>query len=135
MIEILTVTVVIAIVTVIPLVVLWMVSGWSERAFAPAAAPPPTAAPKARPEAAIAAPNSAVAGIPATHLAVIGAAVAALMDRPYRISRVIAPAHKIADWPQEGRIETFSAHRIRTNWGPTRPTLGGQTPDILRGRT
>ena len=96
---------------------------------------------KARAEAAAvasapvpAAQPSAPAGIPPQHLAAIAAAVAHTLGAGYRVTRVDAPAHKVNDWPLEGRIENFTAHRVRTNWGPTRPTLGGRTPNILRGQ-
>ena len=67
-------------------------------------------------------------------MAAIAAAVSAVLGAGYRVTRVAAPAHKVEGWPMEGRIETFTAHRIRTDWGPTRPSLGGETPDILRGQ-
>lgn len=51
-----------------------------------------------------------------------------------RLTRITAPPHRVDGWPLEGRIETYAAHRIRTDWGPTRPTLGGTTPNILRGQ-
>lgn len=73
--------------------------------------------------------------IPPHHLAAIAAAVAHVMGPGARVTHVAAPAHKVSNWPLEGRIETFTAHRIRTDWGPTRPTLGGETPDILRGKS
>ncbi|MCF8480996.1 MAG: OadG family protein [Rhodospirillum sp.] len=90
------------------------------------AAPVPASAPPSAP--------TTSGGIPAHHLVAIAAAVASVLGDAYRITRVAAPAHQISDWPLEGRIENFTAHRIRTNWGPTRPTLGGETPDILRGQ-
>ena len=73
-------------------------------------------------------------GVPPHHLAAISAAVAHSLGSGYRITRVAAPAHKVSDWPQEGRIETFSMRRIRTAWGPTHPNLGGETPNTLRGQ-
>ena len=91
----------------------------------PAAAP----APKVPPSAAV----SARAGVPPHHLAAIAAAVADTLGAGYRVTRIAAPHHLVSAWPQEGRIETFSAHRIRTDWGPSRPKLGDQTPNILRG--
>ncbi|MEX5728330.1 Na+-transporting methylmalonyl-CoA/oxaloacetate decarboxylase gamma subunit [Rhodovulum iodosum] len=72
-------------------------------------------------------------GVPPHHMAAIAAAVAHTLGEGHRVTRVSAPPHLIAGWPMEGRIETFTAHRIRTDWGPTRPSLGGETPDILRG--
>ncbi|WP_413207268.1 OadG family transporter subunit [Rhodospirillum sp. A1_3_36] len=93
----------------------------------PAPAPPsPQIGPQTGP--------STTGGIPAHHLVAIAAAVTSVLGEAYRITQVTAPAHQINDWPLEGRIETFSAHRIRTDWGPTRPTLGGETPNILRGQ-
>jgi Na+-transporting methylmalonyl-CoA/oxaloacetate decarboxylase gamma subunit len=101
----------------------------AERAQAARAA---AQAPIPAPSSPVAAPVTA--GVPAHHLAAIAAAVATVLGEGYRVTRVAAPAHMISDWPLEGRIENFTAHRVRTNWGPTRPTLGGETPDILRGR-
>lgn len=97
------------------------------------------AATRPAPAAAAPAPAKAVApavpaGVPPHHLAAIAAAVSAVLGAGYRVTRVAAPAHKVEGWPMEGRIETFTAHRIRTDWGPTRPSLGGETPDILRGQ-
>ena len=77
---------------------------------------------------------AARAGVPPHHLAAIAAAVAHTLGAGYRVTRVAAPPHKVTAWPLEGRIEAFSAHRIRTNWGPTRPAMGGETPDIMRGQ-
>ncbi|WP_319528906.1 OadG family transporter subunit [uncultured Cohaesibacter sp.] len=67
------------------------------------------------------------AGIPPHHLAAIAAAVADTLGPGYRVTRVAAPAHKVSEWPMEGRIAAFSAHKIRADWGPTRPSLGGET--------
>lgn len=82
-----------------------------------------------------AAETSVAEGVPPHHLAAISAAVAHVMGSSAQIIHVQAPAHLVDGWPMEGRIETFTAHRIRTDWGPTRPMLGGETPDILRGKT
>lgn len=98
-----------------------------------AAARPALAAAAPAPVAKAAAP-AVPAGVPPHHLAAIAAAVSAVLGAGYRVTRVAAPAHKVEGWPMEGRIETFTAHRIRTDWGPTRPSLGGETPDILRGQ-
>jgi len=86
------------------------------------------------PAAPVPAAPPAATGIPPHHLVAITAAVAQVLGAGVRITQVAAPPHKVEGWPMEGRIETFSAHRIRTDWGPTRPTLGGETPDILRGQ-
>jgi len=112
-------------VVILVLAALWGMSALVGRAFirAGAAAKPAAAAP-----APVVAP-----GVPPHHLVAIAAAVAETLGAGVRITRVAAPAHKVEGWPIEGRIETFTAHRIRTDWGPTRPTLGGETPDILRG--
>lgn len=82
------------------------------------------------------APPSAAAapGIPPHHLAVIASAVAHVLGAGARITHVQAPPHRVDDWPLEGRFETFTAHRIRTNWGPTHVTRGAETPDYLRGQ-
>lgn len=103
------------------------------KAAASAAAPPAVSAPAV--SAAPAQPSAPIApGVPPHHLVAIAAAVAHTLGAGYRVTHVAAPAHKVGDWPMEGRIETFTAHRVRTDWGPTRPTLGGETPDILRGQ-
>ena len=101
--------------------------------FRAAARPAPAAAAPAPAPAKAAAP-AVPAGVPPHHLAAIAAAVSAVLGAGYRVTRVAAPAHRVEGWPMEGRIETFTAHRIRTDWGPTRPSLGGETPDILRGQ-
>lgn len=113
-------------VVILVLAALWGMSALVGRAFIRAGA-------AAKP-AAVATPAPVVApGVPPHHLVAIAAAVAETLGAGVRITRVAAPAHKVEGWPIEGRIETFTAHRIRTDWGPTRPTLGGETPDILRG--
>lgn len=73
-------------------------------------------------------------GVPPHHVAAITAAVAQTLGTGVRLTRITAPPHRVDGWPLEGRIETYAAHRIRTDWGPTRPTLGGTTPNILRGQ-
>ena len=87
-------------------------------------APEEVKAPKVPPRAAVA----ARAGVPPHHLAAIAAAVAHTLGGGYVVTRVAAPPHKVSAWPMEGRIETFSAHRTRTSWGPTQSNLGGQAP-------
>lgn len=89
------------------------------------AAPAPTAA---APPAPLVAP-----GVPPHHLAAIAAAVATSLGAKYRVTHVRAPAHSINEWPLEGRFETFSAHRIRTNWGPTFVLQACEYPNKLRG--
>ncbi|WP_068116068.1 OadG family protein [Tropicimonas marinistellae] len=82
-------------------------------------------------------PRAAVAsraGVPPHHLAAICAAVADTFGPGYVVTRVAAPSHKVTEWPIEGRKDTFQGRRIRRDWGPTRPTLGGETPNILRGQ-
>mgnify|MGYP001824735321 CR=1 FL=1 len=88
-------------------------------------------------EAAPVPPRAAVAsraGVPPHHLAAITAAVADVFGPGYVVTRVAAPSHVVTDWPIEGRKDTFAGRRIRTAWGPTRLTLGGETPNILRGQ-
>ncbi|MFV0334089.1 MAG: OadG family transporter subunit [Tropicimonas sp.] len=77
---------------------------------------------------------SVTSRVPPHHLAAICAAVADAFGPGYVVTRVAAPSHKVTDWPIEGRKDTFQGRRVRRDWGPTRPTLGGQTPDILRGQ-
>ncbi|RYH10201.1 OadG family transporter subunit [Tropicimonas sp. IMCC6043] len=74
------------------------------------------------------------AGVPPHHLAAIAAAAAEIYGPGYVVTRVAAPSHKVTEWPLEGRKDTFAGRRIRKDWGPTRPTLGGETPNILRGQ-
>ncbi len=74
------------------------------------------------------------AGVPPHHLAAIVAASAEIFGPGYVVTRVAAPTHKVTEWPLEGRKDTFAGRRIRRDWGPTRLTLGGETPDILRGQ-
>ncbi|PRY26116.1 oxaloacetate decarboxylase gamma subunit [Aliiruegeria haliotis] len=90
----------------------------------------PTEASPAPPRAAVA----SRAGVPPHHLAAITAAVADVFGPGYVVTRVAAPSHVVTDWPIEGRKDTFQGRRIRTAWGPTRLTLGGETPNILRGQ-
>lgn len=94
----------------------------AEASAKPSAAVPPRAAVAAR------------AGVPPHHLAAISAAVAGIFGPGYVVTRVAAPSHKVTEWPIEGRKDTFQGRRIRKDWGPTRLTLGGETPDILRGQ-
>jgi len=54
----------------------------------------------------------AKAGVPAHHLAVIAAAVTTVLDRPFRIVRVTAPAHWAAGWAHQGQFESSSNYRV-----------------------
>ncbi len=90
----------------------------------------PTEASPVPPRAAVA----SRAGVPPHHLAAISAAVADNIGPGNKVTRVAAPTHDVTDWPIEGRKDTFAGRRIRTAWGPTRLTLGGETPNILRGQ-
>ncbi|MFV0360704.1 OadG family transporter subunit [Tropicimonas sp.] len=83
---------------------------------------------------AVPAPVAAASGVPPQHLAAITAAAYQMLGPGYVITRVDAPSHMIAEWPLEGRKETFESRRIRRDWGPTRPTLGGGTNDTRRGQ-
>ena len=67
------------------------------------------------------------AGVPPHHLAAIAAAVVDTLGPGYRVTRVAAPAHKVSEWPMEGRIAAFTAHNIRADWGPLGPALSGET--------
>ncbi|MGB0694645.1 MAG: OadG family transporter subunit [Rhodospirillaceae bacterium] len=83
-----------------------------------------TVAAPAPPAPAPAAPTPAeTATVPAHHLVAISAAVAHMLGDGARITQIVAPAHQVADWPQEGRIQTFSGNRIRVVWGPTYPSI------------
>jgi hypothetical protein len=65
--------------------------------------------------------KAAVAGAVQTSLdseivAVISAAVAAVLDRPYRLVSVqpaVAPAPHLNVWALEGRTQIFQSHKIR----------------------
>ena len=117
-------------VVMMALALLWAALAIMARFFvkAPSTSAPAPAAQKPKPA------SASVSGVPPHHLAAIAAAVADTMGAGYRITRVAAPGHKVNEWPLEGRIATFSSHRMRTDWGPTRPTLGGETPNMLRGQ-
>ncbi|SNY90015.1 Oxaloacetate decarboxylase, gamma chain [Cohaesibacter sp. ES.047] len=67
------------------------------------------------------------AGVPPHHLAAIAAAVVDTLGPGYRVTRVAAPAHKVSEWPMEGRIAAFTAHKTRADWGPMAPTLARET--------
>lgn len=83
----------------------------SRASSAPVKAPVPSPAP------APATASPVPAGkIPAAHLAVISAAVAAMTDGRGVVTSVFVPAHRASVWAQEGRIEHFSSHRVRSDW-------------------
>ncbi|NQV20975.1 MAG: OadG family protein [Rhodospirillales bacterium] len=56
--------------------------------------------------------NSASAGVPANHLALIAAAVAAAFDTPHRIVSVHGPRAHVSAWTQQGLFEHFASHRM-----------------------
>jgi len=65
-------------------------------------------------------------GVPPQHVAAISAVLAQVMDSPYRVVSVSAPAHRSLAWEEEGRFEQAAAHRVRWNWNAipeTRPNL------------
>ncbi|MCW2307141.1 OadG family protein [Rhodobium gokarnense] len=76
---------------------------------------------------------AATPGVPPHHLVAISAAVAATLGGGYRVTRIAAPAHKVGDWPLEGRIQTFNGHRTRADWAAMRPPLGGAAQNDKRG--
>ncbi|WP_316858521.1 OadG family protein [uncultured Cohaesibacter sp.] len=119
-------------VVMIALAVLWAACGIVGFFFVRAArvSTPTSQAPKVPPSAAVA----SRAGVPPHHLAVISAAVAYTLGPGYKVTRVAAPPHKVSEWPLEGRIEAFTAHRLRASWGPSTPTLGREPNKILRGQ-
>lgn len=99
------------------LALLWLVSALIGRFFAVAKAhKAPAAAPIAAPAAAPVAP-----GVPPQHLAAISAAVAMMTDGRGRVVSVRLPAHRAIAWAQEGRIEHFSSHRVRSDWANPGP--------------
>ena len=78
--------------------------------------PPPPAAPLP-PPAPVAATEPLVAGVPASHLAAITAAVHHLFKGRVRLASVL-PATASAsaapvDWAREGRRDIFTSHRVR----------------------
>jgi len=54
--------------------------------------------------------------IPPQHVAAITAALAQVMDGPYRVVSVSAPAHRSFAWEEAGRYEQAASHRIRWDW-------------------
>jgi len=63
-------------------------------------------------------------GVPPQHVAAISAVLAQVMDGPYRVVSVTAPAHRSLAWEEEGRFEQASGHRVRWDWNAitqTRP--------------
>jgi Na+-transporting methylmalonyl-CoA/oxaloacetate decarboxylase gamma subunit len=95
------------------LALLWLISALIGRLYTAATAP--------KAPAAVAAPVAAPApvatnGVPAHHLAAISAAVAMMTDGRGRVVSVRLPAHLATAWAQEGRIEHFSSHRVRSDW-------------------
>jgi len=102
------------------LALLWMISAfigrlvqWTDKAQAvtpKGAAPVPSPSPL---PSSLAAPQGVV---PAGHLAAIAAAVAVMTDGRGRVVSVSAPAHRASVWAQEGRMEHFSSHRVRSDW-------------------
>lgn len=102
-----------------------LVGSFFIRADKAAAAAKAAAVPAAAPAPALAS-GAVTSGVPPHHLAAIAAAVAHTLGTGYRVTRVAAPAHAIREWPLEGRFETFTANRVRTDWGPTQVVPAGQ---------
>lgn len=93
------------------LAVLWLVSATIGKVFvwtAPALAPGAAVAPAVPAKTGVLADS----GVPAHHLAVIAGAAAAVLDRPFRIVRVTAPAHWSAGWAHQGKFESFTNYRV-----------------------
>ncbi len=65
------------------------------------------------------------AGVPPHHLAAIAAATAAVLEGPYRITRVWAPPPQTAEWSNQARLQTFNSHRRQGDWGRPVPALTG----------
>ncbi len=55
-------------------------------------------------------------GVPPEHVAAISAVLAQIIDEPYRIISVSAPAHRTLAWEEEGRYEQAAGHRVRWDW-------------------
>jgi Na+-transporting methylmalonyl-CoA/oxaloacetate decarboxylase gamma subunit len=97
------------------LALLWLVSAVIGRIFTAASThKAPATAAHAPSSAAPAAPLAP--GVPPQHLAAISAAVAMMTDGRGRVVAVHLPAHRATAWAQEGRIEHFSSHRVRSDW-------------------
>ena len=73
-------------------------------------------------------------GIPPHHMVAIAAAVAQTLGSGYAITRVAAPAHKVMQWPMEGRASIFASHITRHGWGmPANTKIGSATRTTRRG--
>ena len=81
-----------------------------------------------------ASPAMPAPGVPPHHLVAISAAVASTLGGGYRITRIMTPAHKVGNWPLEGRIQTFNGHRTRADWAAMGPPLGGAARNDSRGK-
>jgi len=60
--------------------------------------------------------GNAQAGVDSETVAVIAAAVAALLGKPYRlvaVQPVVAPAPHFSVWAMEGRSQIFMSHKVR----------------------
>lgn len=73
-------------------------------------APAKTAVPSA--PAPVAAEGASTGGVPAAHLAVIAAAVAASFDTPHRLLSVSGARAHVSAWTQQGLFEHFASHRM-----------------------
>lgn len=64
------------------------------------------------------------------HLVAIAAAVAMVLERPHRILHVHAPEPDAPVWAQEGRVEQFNSHRMRSTWNRSEsPAVHIKTPE------
>jgi hypothetical protein len=85
----------------------------------PAPAAPLSPSPAPAPVAATAATEPLVAGVPASHLAAITAAVHHLFKGRVRLASVLpagasaSAANSAIDWAREGRRDIFTSHRVR----------------------
>lgn len=96
------------------LATLTLICALTGRAFARTSTPPP------KPTAPLSPPPSMPSDIPAHHTVIIAAAVATLIQQPYRIAAVrhieASPdwtRFMLSTWSVEGRAAIFSSHRTR----------------------
>ena len=93
------------------LALLWAVCGAVGLGFRRAARPPPAPAPRGARGAALAVARAAGAS-PAQDLPAIVAAVAAVIERPFRLVDVTAPAHRTTGWNQGASFVHMTGQRM-----------------------
>jgi hypothetical protein len=90
---------------------------WTTRGKRPAQAPRPAPASVAPAPVAAPKPSPATTAVPPEILAIVAAAIAVVLDRPYRVVSVVRHAAALVPegnaWAMEGRVEQFMSHRVR----------------------